>query len=107
MITWPASSSGCAARTRAATPATIGAAALVPFHSTTAPSDVTPNDVFTGRGDADGDPLRRGLFAGNTVLVHTCHGEHTRDRRRRTDNISTAPSIPRSGHDDNIVVVGV
>ena len=48
LMTFAASSSGCAARTSAAIPATIGAAPLVPFHVTRRPSAETPRSSSLG-----------------------------------------------------------
>ena len=48
LMTLSASMSGCAARTSAAMPATIGAAPLVPFHSTSRPSAETPTRSSLG-----------------------------------------------------------
>ena len=66
-------------------PATIGAAPLVPFHSTSRPSAEHADEVLARRRDADRDALRATRRSSPCPAVDAGDREHAGDRRRRAD----------------------
>ena len=107
LITLAASIDGCAARTRAAMPATIGAAAAraAPCDEPSVGGDA--EQLLARRGHADDDALRGCLDARLPRRVDAGDGEHARDRRGRPDRGGAAPPVARGDHDDDVVLEGV
>ncbi len=104
LMTLSASRSGCAARTSAAMPATIGrgAARAVPPDEAAVGRD--PDEVLAGRRDADRDALGRRLEARLALGVDARDRQHARDRRGRADAGGAAAPVAGRDHDDDVVV---